>query len=152
MEIYCERIRCLLSGGAPGRDNLQVKTDKVRGVFVEGGQLPVVGMRMPRPQAVPGQRSEQQGTQHDMGLGDLLLCAALAAAAAQSEWRLPWVLEGAGCTCKGPGRQQKAAPGGRLLGPERQQQYCQTLPFMAPSPQQQARTRLRSLVRMSWCR
>jgi len=24
VEIYCERIRCLLSGGAPGKDNLQV--------------------------------------------------------------------------------------------------------------------------------
>lgn len=24
VEIYCEKIRCLLSGGAPGKDNLQV--------------------------------------------------------------------------------------------------------------------------------
>lgn len=34
VEIYCERIRCLLD--ASGRDNLQVKTDPVRGVYVEG--------------------------------------------------------------------------------------------------------------------
>jgi len=36
VEIYCERIRCLLSNGEPGKDNLQVKTDKLRGVYVEG--------------------------------------------------------------------------------------------------------------------
>ncbi|KAF5839516.1 P-loop containing nucleoside triphosphate hydrolase protein [Dunaliella salina] len=36
VEIYCERIRCLLSNGSPGKDNLQVKTDKLRGVYVEG--------------------------------------------------------------------------------------------------------------------
>ncbi|KAL6764456.1 P-loop containing nucleoside triphosphate hydrolase protein [Haematococcus lacustris] len=34
VEIYCERIRCLLDSA--GRDNLQVKTDPVRGVYVDG--------------------------------------------------------------------------------------------------------------------
>lgn len=38
VEIYCERIRDLLGPGA-GRENLQVKSDKLRGVYVEGGAV-----------------------------------------------------------------------------------------------------------------
>ncbi len=47
VEIYCERIRCLLSDACSGagqacaggaRDNLQVKTDPLRGTYAEGAR------------------------------------------------------------------------------------------------------------------
>ncbi len=34
VEIYCERIRCLVADS--GKDNLAIKTDPLRGTFVEG--------------------------------------------------------------------------------------------------------------------
>ena len=42
VEIYCERIRCLLSPPDAGRDNLGVVNEAPRGIFVAGAaEVPV---------------------------------------------------------------------------------------------------------------